>query len=190
MKLAYILYDKLTLLDFIGFYDPISRLQSRNLGMNYMDIQWDICGMQPTIKDSFGLTIQVEKIQPNLSDYDAVFIPGGFGTRELVQDEAFMDWIKTVNPNAYHLSVCTGSFIWAAAGFLKGKKATTHFDGYDFIANYCDTVIKDRIVQDGKLITAGAVASSLDLGLYLCKLWAGEEAMEEIQKRMDYYPPS
>lgn len=73
-----------------------------------------------------------------------------------------------------------------AAGFLKDKKATTHFDEYENLKTYCKEVIKDRIVEDGKVITAGAVSTSLDLGLYICEKLVEKEAAEAIRKRMDY----
>ena len=108
--------------------------------------------------------------------YDAVIIPGGKGTRELMHDEAFLEWIKTAKNIPLKISVCTGSLIMGAAGFLQGKKATTHFDALELLAPYCKEVVDSRIVEDGDCITAGAVSSSIDLGLYLCRKWAGDEA--------------
>lgn len=69
------------------------------------------------------------------------------------------------------LSVCTGSLILGAAGSLKDKKATSHFNEYDTLEKYCKQVVKKRIVEDGNIITAGAVSSSIDLGLYVCEKW-------------------
>ena len=183
MKIAYILYDDLTSLDFVGFYDPVSRLKS----MNYIsELSWDICGMGAEVQDHFGLRFRVDEIQPDLSRYDVVFIPGGFGTRTLIEDENFIRWLKTIRPDALKSSVCTGSLLLGAAGFLEGKQATTHFDEYEVLSRYCGRVIKDQIVEDGKVITAGAVASALELGLYMCNKWAGAEATTAIQQRMHY----
>jgi cyclohexyl-isocyanide hydratase len=75
-----------------------------------------------------------------------------------------------------------------SAGFLKNKTATTNFNEYKTLENYCDDVVKYRIVDDGNVITAGAVASSLDLGLYLCEKLVGSEKTKEIRKSMDYIP--
>ena len=65
--------------------------------------------------------------------------------------------------------------------FLEGKKATTHFSEYETLKSYCKEVLKDKIVVDGDTITAGAVSSSINLGLYLCELWSGKEAREWIR---------
>ena len=183
MKLAFIIFNDITSLDLVGIYDPVCRLRSLNF---LPDLTWDICGFTPTVTDNFGLEFKPNRIQSNLSGYDAIIIPGGFGTRNLQSDRPFMNWIKTAEKVEYKISICTGSLILGAAGFLKDKRATTHFDEYEILKPYCKEVLKERIVDDGKVITAGAVSSSLDLGLYLCNKWAGEEAEQEVRKRMDY----
>jgi len=184
MKIAYIIFNGITWLDFIGVYDPISRLKS----MKYLpDLSWDICSNTNVVTDNFELEIRPNKIQNTLADYDVVIIPGGHGTRELQQNTDFINWIKTSEKVRYKISICTGSLILGAAGFLTGKKATTNFLEYAALQPYCKEVLKDRIVDDNDIITAGAVSASLDLGLYLCKKWAGQEAQDEIRKRMDYH---
>src|SRR5665213_169925 len=91
MKIAYIIFDKITWLDFIGIYDPISRLKS----MNYLpDLTWDICSFTNSVADNFGLEVKPNKIQNSLSDYDALIIPGGLGTRQLTSNDEFLNWIK------------------------------------------------------------------------------------------------
>ena len=88
MKIAYILFNGVTWLDFIGFYDTINRLKS----LNYLpDLAWDICGNTEIVEDYFGLKIQVDKVNNSIYEYDVIFIPGGWGTRQLITDESFMD---------------------------------------------------------------------------------------------------
>lgn len=192
MKLAYIVFEGITWLDFVGFYDPISRLVS----LNYLpDLSWDICVFSNSVPDPspifigdpFGLQMAATRIKPSLADYDAIFIPGGFTTRQLRLNPSFIGWIKTAAPVTHKISVCTGSLILGAAGLLTGKKATTHYQEDETLRPYCSKVIAERIVEDGDTITAGAVSSSIDLGLYMCEKWAGTEAREEIRKRMDYH---
>lgn len=183
MKIAYILFDGITLLDFIGIYDPISRLQSQK---HLPELSWDLCGMQASIKDSFGLTIQVDQVQPDLSSYDMLIVPGGFGTRRLQKHPDFLSWMATAKDVAYKVSICTGSLLLGAAGFLQDKHATTHFNEYENLEGFAKKVHKNRIVKDGKTITAGAVASSLDLGLFICELLTDAETKEFVRKTMDY----
>lgn len=183
MKIGFILFNDITFLDFIGFYDVIYRL---NLFEQTKGTTWDICGLTEEVTDELGLTIKVNKIKPDLSQYDMVFIPGGIGTRKLRYDPEFIDWLRSAEPCKYKVSVCTGSLLWGAAGFLKDKAATTHPRAYDLLEPYCKEVIQSRIVKDGNIITAGGVATSIDLGLYLIKLFGGEDGVIQVKKQIDY----
>jgi transcriptional regulator GlxA family with amidase domain len=185
MKIAYILFDKITLLDFIGFYDPIKNIKTKGF---LKELDWDLCATKKSIKDSFGLEITVNKVKPDLSNYDMIVVPGGYGTRELQYDHDFIEWLKTGEGTKYIVSICTGSLLIGAAGFLKDKVATTNFNEYKLLEKYCKRVVESRIVDDNNVITAGAVASSLDLGLYICEKLIGKEKTEEIRIGMDYHP--
>jgi putative intracellular protease/amidase len=183
MKIAFIIFDGITWLDLIGVYDAISRLKI----YEYIpDLSWDFCALTPTAKDDLGLEMTVTKIKNDLGGYDAIIVPGGRGTRKLVHDNDFIAWLKTAEAVKYKISICTGSLLLGAANFLRGKKATTNFGEYETLSRYCKEVVKDRIVIDGDTITAGAVASSLDLGIFLCQKWAGDEAAKVIASKMDY----
>ncbi len=183
MKVAFIVFDNLTTLDFVGFHDPITRLKT----MGYLpDLEWRVCAQTPEVTDGTGLRLIADEIYQPLEGYDMIFIPGGMGTRSLKDDEEFIDWIRTATPCRYKVSVCTGSLILGAAGFLEGKNATTHPAAYDLLAAYTPKVKRERIVDEGDLITGGGVSSSIDLGLYLCERLAGTEARKKIQKQMDY----
>lgn len=183
MKIAFILFRGMTSLDFVGFYDPVTRLKN----MGYIkDLSWDFCGVEEQVQDFNGLTLGVHKVKPDLSQYDMIFIPGGFEVRGLMFDAGFLEWLQGARDVRYKVSVCTGSLLLGAAGFLKEKKATTHPAEYDLLQNYCREVVRERIVQDGTVITGGGVAASVDLGLFLCELLAGRDTAAEIQVQMDY----
>jgi transcriptional regulator GlxA family with amidase domain len=183
MKIAYVIFDGITWLDLIGVYDPVSRLKS----MGYIkDLEWEFCSKTKMATDHFGLSMVATKVDETLDGFDVLVIPGGYGTRQLVGDQIFLEWIRTAGPAKYKISICTGSLILGAAGFLKGLKATTHFAEYETLKPFCKEVITDRIVEDGNTITAGAVTSGIDLGLFLCEKWSGEAAATAIRGRMDY----
>ena len=182
MKLAYIIFDGITWLDLIGLYDPISRLKTHYRP----DISWDICAVSASVKDNHGLQMHPAKVNTSLAEYDVLIVPGGVGTRTLIHDREFIAWLQTGQPAAQKISICTGSLLLGAAGFLTGKKATTHFSEYETLKPFCREVSTDRIVEDHDVITAGAVSASLDLGLYLCEQWAGQEAATDIRRRMNY----
>ena len=182
MKIAYVIFDGITWLDLIGIYDALSRLKSGNF---LQDFSWDICSTSATAKDVYGLEMKAGIVGQSLSEYDAVIVPGGHGTRNLINTLQFLDWIKTAEPVKYKISICTGSLILGAAGFLTSKCATTNYLEYETLRPFCREVVEDRIVEDGNVITAGAVSASIDLGLYLCEKWAGPQARAEIQRKMN-----
>lgn len=182
MKLAFVLFDGLTMLDLIGFYDPMTRLKS----MSYLpDFTWTFCNHKGSdhVVDLHGLKISCD-VSNDLSSYDILFVPGGLGTRTLLEDQSFLEWLKTADQVPLKTSVCTGSLLLGAAGFLKDRLATTHFDLYEELEPYCQQVLKEDIVEDTGVITAGAVATSLKLGLHICGKLAGTKAKREIAKRM------
>lgn len=183
MKVALVLFNGVTFLDFVGFYDVIYRL---NLFEETKGTTWDICGVTDEVTDELGMVVKVPHVNPDLSQYDMVFIPGGQGTRKLKEDQHFLDWIKTAEHVPYKISVCTGSLIWGAAGFLKDRKATTHPNEYELLEPYCKEVIHSRIVKDGNIITAGGVATSIDLGIYIIELFAGVDAANIVKRQLDY----
>ncbi|MET3937391.1 transcriptional regulator GlxA family with amidase domain [Paenibacillus sp. PvP094] len=183
MKIAFVLFDGLTFLDFAGFYDVINRL---NFFEPTKGSTWETCAMTDQVTDESGLTLQVDRVKPDLGEYDMVFVPGGMGTRKLRFDEAFVGWLKQAEKVPMKVSVCTGSLLLGAAGFLSGKKATTHPNVYDLLQPYTDEVIQTRIVKDGNVITAGGVATSIDLGIYVLGLFAGREAAENVKRQIDY----
>ena len=184
MKIAYVLFEELTSLDFVGFYDPIQRLRSQGY---VPDLETTVCALTPTVRDNFGLEIKAAAVAPDLSAFDLIFLPGGFGTRALQTDPTMMEWLATAADVPYKVSVCTGSLLLGAAGFLRGRRATTHFNEYDALRPYCAEVVKQEVVvADGDVITAGAVASSLPLGLYVCERLAGAEAAEQVRRSMAY----
>ncbi len=97
--------------------------------------------------------------------------------------------MKTAKSCRLEVSVCTGFLLLGSAGFLKDKKATTLRSSFTDLRKYCSQVVDERIVDEGDVITARGVTSSIDLGLYLCKKLAGPEAEEKIRQQMDYpYP--
>lgn len=183
MKIAFVLFDGVTFLDFIGFYDMIHRLRGFE---PTRDTTWDICGLSEEIADEQGLRVKVPRIRPDLSEYDMVFVPGGMGTRRLRYDEGFIEWLKGAEKARYKVSVCTGSLLLGAAGFLQAKRATTHPRAYELLEPYCQEVVPARIVRDGHVITAGGVTSSIDLGLYMVQLLVSSEAAEQVQGQIDY----
>lgn len=183
LKVAFIIYNGMTALDFVGVYDPLTRLKTMGFTP---DLEWEICALSPQVSDGTGLRFAPTQAGKSLQGYDILVVPGGFGSRKLVNDATFIEWLKTAELCPLKVSVCTGSLLLGAAGFLKGKTATTHPSAFDHLQQYAASVVDDRIVDQGEVITARGVTSAIDLGLYLCEKLAGHEAKEQIRWQMDY----
>lgn len=183
MKAAFVVFDNMTTLDFVGFYDAITRLKT----MKFMeDFTWKICARTPQVRDDRGLRIAADAVGESLAGYDLLFIPGGFGTRPLQHDRTFIDWIATARDVPLKTSVCTGSLLLGAAGYLQGKRATTHPSAYQELEPYGATVVRKRIVDEDHIVTGGGVSTSIDLGLHLVERLAGAQARTRIAGQMDY----
>lgn len=191
MNIAFVVFQGMTVLDFIGVYDAVTRLKS----MEFMpNLRWEICAASDEVWDervshpeSKGLCLKPTQVNKPLNDYDMVIIPGGYGTRQLMKNDQFITWLRTAQNCPLKVSVCTGSSLLASAGFLNGKKATTHPSAFDELREFSEVVVvNERIVDQGEIITVRGVTSSIDLGLHLCEKLAGHEVKEKIRKQMDY----
>src|SRR4051812_5830485 len=118
MKIAILIFDKLTALDAIGPYEVLSRLPGAELHFVAKEP-----GMKRT--DTGALGISADLALDELADPDIVLVPGGEGNRPLLADEEVLGWLRTAHETStWTTSVCTGSLVLAAAGILDGKRAT------------------------------------------------------------------
>ncbi|MDR3632124.1 MAG: DJ-1/PfpI family protein [Desulfocapsaceae bacterium] len=183
MKTAFILFDRMTSMDFVGIFDPLTRLKT----MGFLpDFDWAICSFAAEITDDRGLRFIPDTVAASLSNYDLLVVPGGIGTRGLQFNEGFVAWLRTAEPVKLKVSVCTGALLLGAAGFLDGREATTHPLALDELRPYCRHVVARRIVDEGDIITAAGVTASIDLGLHLVERLAGPKARISIAGQMDY----
>lgn len=183
MRTAFVIYDGMTTLDFIGVYDALTRLKT----MGFRDdFAWDVCAATPVVTDGTGLQLVPSRVGGSFAEFDMIIVPGGPGSRRLLGDPDFIAWLQTARNCPRKVSVCSGSLLLGAAGFLAGRRATSHRTAQADLAQYCATVLDERIVDEGDVITARGVTSSIDLGLFLVERLAGREVREKIRRQMDY----
>jgi transcriptional regulator GlxA family with amidase domain len=120
---------------------------------------------------------------------DLLVIPGGFGTRPLLENEAVQEWIRRSAKEARHTtSVCTGALLLARAGLLSGRRATTHWGALDLLASIDPTVTVERglrVVQDG-IITSAGVAAGIDMALSVVEALHGKAVADETAKYIEF----
>ena len=183
MRMAFVLFDKMTLLDLSGFCEAVTWLRMLNA---VDDVSWDFCSTRESVTDDRGLEMRLSRVRPDLSTYDLLFVPGGMSTRQLRYDEDFLAWIRTAKDVRYKVSVCTGALILGAAGFLEGRRATTNASAYELLEPYCAEVAKERFTRDGDVFTGGGVSASIDLGLYFVESVAGPDIARQVQEKLHY----
>lgn len=124
---------------------------------------------------------------------DVLVVPGGWGTRDQVNNPAVVDWVKGKAVGAkWVTSVCTGSFLLAQAGVLYRKPATTHWRSLDRMATTYPDVSVDRekqVVECGNVLTSAGISAGIDLALLLVAKLLGEPVARGTAKHMEYpYP--
>ncbi len=174
------LYPNVTHLDFTGPHQVLARLPDTTVTVASMagrDIEAD------------GLTFAHLADLSKVERCDMLCVPGGFGTTDAMLDEAFMGEIRRLGGGAKYLtSVCTGSLILAAAGFLRGKRAACHWAWRDLLIPFGAIVDEARVVRDGDIITGGGVTAGLDFAFVVAAELAGESWAQSIQLALEYAP--
>jgi transcriptional regulator GlxA family with amidase domain len=182
MKFAFLIFDRLTALDAVGPYEVLSRIPGSEVRF---------VGKQtgPIRTDTGALGLEVDLALDDFPEPDVLLIPGGDGNRPLMTDEAVLDWVRAVHEQSkWTTSVCTGSLVLAAAGVLKGKRATSHWAYRHELAPFGAEPVAERVVVDGKVVTAAGVSAGIDMALQLTALEYGEDVARAIQLGIEYDP--
>jgi putative intracellular protease/amidase len=182
MQIAIPLYDRFTALDAVGPYEVLSRLP---------DSRVTFVGTEagPYKTDNGMLTVLAEASLDDLPRPEILCVPGGWGTRDAINDERLVSWIRAAHETSeWTTSVCTGSLLLGAAGVLEGLDATTHWLELETLAEMGATPTEQRVVEQGKVITSAGVSSGIDMALVLTAKIAGDEFAQAIQLLIEYDP--
>ena len=182
MQIAILIFDGLTALDAIGPYEVLSRVPGAEVRF---------VGKQqgPKRTDTGGLGLEADLAISELARPEVVLIPGGAGSRPLMQDPEVLEWVRAVHGGStWTTSVCTGALVLGAAGILDGKRATTHWAFLDRLAQLGAEPVAERVVEDGKVVTAAGVSAGIDMALTLAGRLAGDQVAQAIQLGIEYDP--
>lgn len=181
MNITFVLFPNLTQLDFTGPLQVLSRLPGAEIHLAAKT-------MAPVATDAV-LTLNPTCTFADCPKTDVLCIPGGFGVDDAMLDDELMAFVKRAGAEAkYITSVCTGAFILGAAGFLKGKRATTHWAYHDALEDVGAVPVKERVVRDGNLFTGGGVTAGIDFAFTLAAEIAGEDFAKAVQLGLEYDP--
>jgi transcriptional regulator GlxA family with amidase domain len=183
MQIAIALYPGFTALDAIGPYNVFANLPGAEVVL--------VAEHAGRLDDDNGLLhIDVEHTLADVPAPDVLLVPGGLITRRLAAAGGpLIEWVRSAHEHTtWTTSVCTGALVLGAAGVLQGRTAVTHWHAAPHLAAYGATATEQRVVFDGKVVTAAGVSAGIDLALTLVGRMAGDEVAQAIQLGIEYDP--
>ena len=180
-RIVFILYPRLTQLDFTGPYEVLARVPNTEIVIASKE--------GGALRTEMGLTFADLTKLADVDRADMIVIPGGPGQTDAMQDPEFMMQVKRLGASAtYVTSVCTGSLILAAAGLLTGKRAGSHWAYRELLGAFGAIPDDARVVRDGNAITGGGVTAGIDIALTIAAELAGDDVAKMIQLAIEYAP--
>jgi putative intracellular protease/amidase len=175
------IYDRFTALDAVGPYEVLSRLPGAEVVF--------VAEEAGPVRTDRALTLVAERALADVDACDVVVVPGGPGTREMLEPHPLHDWLRAIDATTqWTTSVCTGALLLGAAGLLDGLEATTHWSAFDTLASLGARPTERRVVPQGKVVTAAGVSAGIDMALWLAAQIAGDEVAKAIQLGIEYDP--
>jgi transcriptional regulator GlxA family with amidase domain len=182
MQTAILIFEKITALDAIGPYEVLRSVpgwEVKFVGLEKGQVR----------TDSGALGLNADYSLDEVANPDIVLVPGGEGNRPLMEDEAVLSWLRSVDEGTkWTTSVCTGSLVLGAAGLLEGKRATSHWLFLEQLREFGADPVGGRYVEDGKVVTAAGVSAGIDMALHLVSRELGPEVAQAVQLGIEYDP--
>lgn len=176
-----VLFQQLTQLDLTGPHEVLAAMPGAEV-----DLLWH--RIEPVVGNR-GLTLTPTATFAAYQAADLLFVPGGPGHVDAMEDEALLAFVRRIASGARLItSVCTGSFVLAAAGLLRGRRATSHWAALEQLALFGAHPVPQRVVEDGDVITGAGVTSGIDFGLTVVARLHGEVEARRIQLQLEYDP--
>ena len=182
MKTSILIFDGITALDAVGPYEVLGRPPG-------WEVEFVGKARGEVRADNGALGLSADKSLDEVERTDILLVPGGKGNRPLLRDEEVLEWVRRLHQGStWTTSVCTGSLVLGAAGLLEGRRATGHWLYLEHLRDFGAEPVRERWVEDGKLLTAAGVSAGIDMALHLVGREAGPEAAQAVQLAIEYDP--
>jgi transcriptional regulator GlxA family with amidase domain len=185
-----LLFDGVEELDAVGPWEVLAHWTQQ-----YPEDGWDVSCLSTggaDVNGAKGLVLGAHHSLDEAPELDVLIHPGGPGTRPMLRAPEHLNWVREQRATVPLMaSVCTGSLVYAAAGMLTGRRATTHWASLNLLSEIDPTVITDvdaRFVDDGDLITSAGVSAGIDMALHLVARFAGTERARAVRRGIQYDP--
>jgi transcriptional regulator GlxA family with amidase domain len=190
-----LVFDGVALLDVAGPFEVLTRarlepgVESRRREEEALFEAFTVAKTKDPVTATGGIVLVPGHSFADAPRVDLLLVPGGFGTRPVLQDAETIEWIRRTAASAKRTaSVCTGALLLARAGLLDGRRATTHWGAFGLLASLARDVTVDRearFVDDGVMTSAG-VASGVDLALHIVETLFGRAVADETARYLEY----
>jgi transcriptional regulator GlxA family with amidase domain len=182
MDIVIAIFPDFTALDAVGPYEVLRMLPESR-------VTFAAAARGIVRTDSQVIGLHADAAFDEIDSADILVVPGGWGTRAAMKDEALLDWVRRIHATTRHTtSVCTGSLVLGAAGLLAGSPATTHWSCVDLLESTGARYTAERVVQQGRITTAAGVSAGIDMALTLAAQLAGEDMAKAVQLAIEYDP--
>jgi transcriptional regulator GlxA family with amidase domain len=190
-----LIFDDVEVLDFAGPFEVFSRtrlvagVESRRLDDSAPFETFTVARTRDAVTAIGGLRVLPHYAWAHAPLVDILVVPGGFGTRALLNDQPTLDWIQQAAASASLVtSVCTGALLLAKAGLLKGQRATTHWAGLDLLASLDPTiqVQRDTRVVSDVVVTSAGVSAGIDMAFSVVERLCGRAVADETAHYIEY----
>ena len=185
-----LLFDQFEELDAIGPWEVLAYWTRTHPQDGYAVTTMSADGQPVTAAK--GLTVSAHTSVADAPPLTVLLYPGGQGTRPLLGDPDHLDWVRRQRATVPLMtSVCTGSLVYAAAGLLRDRPATTHWGSLDLLAKLDPTIDvrpDARYVDDGDVVTSAGVSAGIDMALHLVDRLAGTERARSVRRGIQYDP--
>ncbi|WP_300161351.1 DJ-1/PfpI family protein [Solidesulfovibrio sp.] len=196
IEVAILVFPDVELLDFCGPYEALSACRldeaKRREEPSPFRVRLAAANVDP-VASANGARFLPDVTLGDCPAPDVLLVPGGWGVRAALDDEALVGWIRDTGARAGTVAgVCTGSMLLGKAGLLAGRRATTHWRSLDWMrASYPDvTVVSDQhVVEDGDVVTSAGISAGIDLGLRLIARFFGEPVAQATARHLEYFCP-
>ena len=177
-----VLYPQFTALDIVGPFQTLVDVPG-------LDVFFVAAQKGPVVDHSGKFSLEAMHSFDEVDSLDVVVVPGGFADRDIDPTNNVVQFIKKIHPTTtWTTSVCTGSIFLAHAGILNGLTATTHWASYDRLRDLGAVPTEQRVIKQGKIITAAGVSAGIDMGLVLVAALEGDDMAKLIQLAIEYDP--
>lgn len=193
MQIGVLLFDGVEELDWAGPWEVLTMWAAlaRRDGLDAVEVATVADTTEP-ITCAKRARVLADTTWDGVAALDVLVVPGGRGTRSLVEDDTLLDRLVTLHDGGTWLvSVCTGALLLGAAGLLDGRPATTHHQAFTELAEAAPGALPrpdERFVDTGTIITAAGVSAGIDVALHLVQRLAGTEMARAVRSAIQYDP--